>query len=375
LYWMFQSLIWSRYSGQTDQRLDKDIHIIDNQSEFIEAMLNEIRDQRGRLDVKPSDLEGRGAGHALYKMLYIITKANKAIDWANGGAIYGTIGDYYSIQSHHIFPQAYLYREKYDSHNHLDKKRVNEIANRAFITRDTNYYISDTAPVEYLPEIENEFPNALKKQFIPSDRSNWVSDKYETFLEIRRQTIADEINGFLQKLWDHESDNGIEEETINTWENILNTGESNFVEFKSTLRYCLRNKQPEKYIEFSIAKTLNAFLNSEGGTLIIGVDDAGEVLGLKNDIQSFGDKGKDGFLLHFDNMINKFLGKEQQADISISIEPVNSHEIAVVEVSASNKPVFINKDGDKQFYVRNSASSQPYDMSEAVEYINKHWTK
>ena len=129
------------------------------------------------------------------------------------------------------------------------------------------------------------------------------------------------------------------------------------------------------HIEFSIAKTLNAFLNSEGGTLIIGVDDAGEVLGLKNDIQSFGDKGKDGFLLHFDNMINKFLGKEQQADISISIEPVNSHEIAVVEVSASNKPVFINKDGDKQFYVRNSASSQPYDMSEAVEYINKHWTK
>ena len=32
-------------------------------------------------------------------------------------------------------------------------------------------------------------------------------------------------------------------------------------------------------------------------------------------------------------------------------------------------------DDEKQFYVRNSASSQPYDMSEAVEYINKHWTK
>jgi hypothetical protein len=377
LYWMFQSLIWSRYSGQTDQRLDKDIHIIDNQSDFIEVMLDEIRDQRGRLEVKPSDLEGRGAGHALYKMLYIVTKANKAIDWANGGAIYGTIGDYYSIQSHHIFPQAYLYREKYDSQNHLDKKRVNEIANRAFITRDTNYYISDTAPIEYLPEIEKVFPNALKKQFIPSDRSMWTSDNYESFLETRRQSIADEINGFLQKLWDHESDNGeVKIDTIQSWESMLNAGdETNFIEFKSTLRYCLRNERPEKYIEFSIAKTLNAFLNSEGGTLIIGVDDAGEVLGLDNDITSFGDKGKDGFLLHCDNLVNNYLGKEQQADISISLESIDGKDICVVEVSASNKPVFINKDGEKQFYVRNSASSQPYDMSEAVEYINKHWTK
>ena len=73
-------------------------------------------------------------------------------------------------------------------------------------------------------------------------------------------------------------------------------------------------------------------------------------------------------------MINNYLGKEQQADISVSFELVNGNEIFVVEVSASNKPVFINKDGDKQFFVRNSASSQPYDMSEAVEYINKHWT-
>jgi hypothetical protein len=82
-------------------------------------------------------------------MLYIITKANKAIDWSNGGAIYGTIGDCYSIQSHHIYPQAYLYKNGYDSQNHHDKKKVNEVANRAFITRDTNYSISSKNPFDY----------------------------------------------------------------------------------------------------------------------------------------------------------------------------------------------------------------------------------
>src|SRR5690606_7146522 len=167
LHWMFLALIWQRYSGQTDQRLDKDVNIIMTRPDFITALINEIEDQRGRIEVKPSDLEGRGSGHALYKMLYVVTKANKAIDWYNGRAIYGTIGDYYSIQSHHIFPQAYLYRNGYDGHNHLHKKQVNEIANRAFITRDTNYSISDKDPSIYLPQVKDEYHNALKKQFIP----------------------------------------------------------------------------------------------------------------------------------------------------------------------------------------------------------------
>ena len=376
LHWMFQALIWSRYSGQTDQRLDKDVHIIYNRTDFIVGLLNEIKDQRGRLEVKPADLEGRGSGHALYKMLYVITKANKAIDWSNGGAIYGTIGDYYSIQSHHIFPQAYLYRNGYDSQNHLHKKLVNEIANRAFITRDTNYYISDTSPAEYLPEIQKVFPNALKKQFLPANEENWIAEKYEKFLEERREWIANEINSFLNMLWDHESDNElVEVEDIQSWEKLIAGGESNFVEFKSTLRYCLRQESPQKYIEFSIMKAVNALLNSEGGTLIVGVDDAGEVLGLEYDLSSFGNKGKDGFLLHFDNMISSYLGKEYAADISGRFEVLEEQDIFVLEVNASNKPVFIEKDGAKLFFVRHSASSQPYDMSEAFEYINKHWTK
>ena len=29
--------------------------------------------------------------------------------------------------------------------------------------------------------------------------------------------------------------------------------------------------------------------------------------------------------------------------------------------------------GKKEFYVRHAASSRAYDISEAYEYINKHW--
>ena len=375
LHWMFLALIWQRYSGQTDQRLDKDVNIIMTRPDFITALINEIEDQRGRIEVKPSDLEGRGSGHALYKMLYVVTKANKAIDWSNGGAIYGTIGDYYSIQSHHIFPQAYLYRNGYDGHNHLHKKQVNEIANRAFITRDTNYSISDKDPSIYLPQVKDEYHNALKKQFIPEDSSLWTAEKYQEFLQKRREWIAKEINDFLNSLKNHEADVAVKEIDIpkNTWLDTINNGENNFTEFKSTMRYCLREKKPMPYIEHGILKTINAFLNSEGGTLIIGVEDNGNILGLDMDYATFGNKGKDGFLLHFDNIIIKSLGKEQQNDIDIKFEKVDNKEIAIIEVRTSNKPVFLSSNGDKTFYVRHAASSRQYDISEAYEYINKHW--
>jgi hypothetical protein len=374
LHWMFLALIWQRYSGQTDQRLDKDVNIIMTRPDFINGLINEIEDQRGRIEVKPSDLEGRGAGHALYKLLYVITKANKAIDWANGGAIYGTIGEYYSIQSHHVFPQAYLYRNGYDSGNHLHKKQVNEIANRAFITRDTNYSINDKDPGVYLAEVEAEYPGAIKKQFIPQDSSLWSAGNYQIFLEKRRTRIADEINKFLNKFKEHEANKDEQLESLsNTWLDTLKNGENNFTEFKSSLRYCLREEKPMEYVEHSILKTINAFQNTEGGTLIIGVDDDGVVLGLDKDYQSFGSKGKDGFLLHFDNIIIRSLGKEQQADIDIKFETFESKEFAIVEVSNSNKPVFLSANGKEEFYVRHAASTRPYKLSEAYEYINKHW--
>lgn len=372
LYWMFLALIWQRYSGQTDQRLDKDVNIINNRPEFITSLISEIEDDRGRVEVRAADLEGRGAGHALYKMLYIVTKANKAIDWANGGAIYGTIGDYYSIQSHHIFPQGYLYKNGYDSENHLHRKKVNETANRAFITRDTNYSISDSPPADYLPQIEKEYPSALDKQFIPANAELWTASKYEEFLQKRREIIASEINNFLDELKNHSADEPTS--TVErSWEEIIANDEDSFTEFKSTLTFCLKQQKRMDHIEHSVLKTINAFMNSEGGLLFIGVANDHSIVGLEQDYIALGNKGKDGFLLHFDNLVIRALGKEQQSDIAIRIVQIGGKDVAIVEVSSSNKPVFLSAKNSKEFFVRHAASSQSYDVMETSEYISKHW--
>jgi hypothetical protein len=371
--WLFLALIWQRYSSQTDQKLDKDIHLIYNNTSPIKALINEIEDWRGRIEVKSGDLEGKGSGHPLYRMLYIVTKANKAIDWSNGGSIYGTVGDYYSIQSHHIFPQSYLYKNGYESDNHIHKKKVNEIANRAFITRDTNYKILDDSPENYFPDIQKEHPGALEKQFIPMNSELWTIEKYEEFLEERRLIIAKKINEFINDFLNGKpkEDKRVEID----YKALIDKGESNFVEFKSSLRYCYREEKPMKYIEHAILKTITAFLNSEGGTLFVGVDDNGEILGLEKDFRTFGkENSSDAFLLKFDQLINTHIGPEAQANISQKIVEIEDKDIFVVSVTASPKPTFLIKDGKKEFFVRGSASSQPYDMEQAYEYISRHWS-
>ncbi|MFA7178756.1 MAG: DUF262 domain-containing protein [Dehalococcoidales bacterium] len=367
LYWMFLALIWSRYSGQTDQRLEKDVYLAINSSQPVSDLIKEIEDLRGRIEVKPADLEGRGSGHPLHRMLYIIAKYNKATDWANGGSLQDTMGDYYSVQSHHIFPQAFLYKNGYDSENHLDKKKVNEIANRAFITRDANFNISDKKPANYLEEVIVKYPEALKQQMIPTERSLWEANKYNEFLTTRRKMITDSVNSFLNDL------RGKQTEEVMCYEEDIKGGENDYVEFKSSLRWDYEQGIVNKLMESIIAKTIAAFMNSVGGKLFIGVNDDGKVIGIEKDYETLKNKNKDGFLLQLTQIINHYLGKEFNQYINIKIVKVVEKDICVVSVTSSAMPVFLKNNDKEDFYIRASASSQPMSIREANEYIKTHW--
>jgi len=367
LYWMFLALIWGRYSGQTDQRLEKDVYLAINSSQPVSDLIKEIEDQRGRIEIKPADLEGRGSGNPLHRMLYVLSKYNKATDWSNGGSLQDTMGDYYSIQSHHIFPQAFLYKNGYDSENHLDKQKVNEIANRAFITRDTNFDISDSTPSIYLDEVSSKYPEALKQQMIPTEKSLWDVEKYNEFLTARRKMIADSINSFLESLKGKES-----EEEIN-YDEIIKNGENDYVEFKSSLRWDYEQGNVNKLMEQIIAKTLSAFMNAEGGKILIGVKDDGEILGIGKDCDTLKNKNRDGFLLQLTQVINQYLGKEFNQYINIKIVQIQGKDVSVVDVTNSAMPVFLKNADKEEFYIRASASSQPMSIREANEYIKTHW--
>jgi hypothetical protein len=365
--WMFLAAVWGRYSGQTDQRLNRDVYIVLNNDQPIQGLLNEIEDQRGRLEIKPADLQGRGAGHPLHRMLYTLSRYSNATDWANGGSLTDTMGDYYSVQSHHIFPQSYLYKNGFSSESHLEKMKVNEVANRAFITRDTNYGISDKPPADYLPQVLADYPKALDEQHIPTEPTLWQIDKYEEFLVARRAMLADAINAFIDSFDSEEDSHEINHE------NVLAMGEDDYTEFKTSMRWDPVRKIVNKDLEHTIARTIAAFMNSGGGTLYIGVEDDGTVVGVENDYVTFKNKNRDGFLLYLTELIGRYIGKEFNQFTDFKIVEINGKDVCVVSISKAAMPAYVSRDNAEDFYVRSSASSQNMSVREASEYIKLHW--
>lgn len=154
---------------------------------------------------------------------------------------------------------------------------------------------------------------------------------------------------------------------------LIQKGESDQLEFKSSLRWDYRQEQSSKDLEMVIIKTIAAFLNSQGGMLLIGVDDGGRVLGLEQDYKAIGNKGKDALILNITNLVNKHLGKKTHGFLRIDIVGTSGGDVCAISIEPSDKPVFIGKNENEEFFIRASASSQPLAMSETLDYIKSRW--
>jgi hypothetical protein len=158
------------------------------------------------------------------------------------------------------------------------------------------------------------------------------------------------------------------------WAALIREGESDRVEFKSSLRWDYRQQKVNKALERVIAKTLSAFLNSDGGRLLIGVDDGGRPLGLQPDYDSFSKKqSADGFLLALSALINNAIGKKFHRFISVTMASVEGEELCVLEVRPADQPAFLLGGNKEEFYIRAQASSQPLGLRDAHEYISSRW--
>jgi hypothetical protein len=129
-------------------------------------------------------------------MLYLLTRTHGARDL--GGLSpklsHWLLGKGSSLEVHHIFPKALLYKHDYY------RSEVNALANFCFLTADTNKEISDTAPEVYFPQVEEQHPGALESQWIPLDEHLWRVENYRDFLAARRELLADAANRVLDEM-------------------------------------------------------------------------------------------------------------------------------------------------------------------------------
>lgn len=151
---------------------------------------------------------------------------------------------------------------------------------------------------------------------------------------------------------------------------IIHDGESEFTEFKATLRTNAFTKKTDNNIELASLKTVAAFLNTSGGTLLVGVRDNGEIKGIEIDRFENDDK----LLLHFTNLLRDKIGEKSLGFVHFEIVKIENVKVLRVDVSKSNKPVFVNFQGIEYFYVRSGPSTLSLKFSDFYEYNNKHFS-
>lgn len=148
-------------------------------------------------------------------------------------------------------------------------------------------------------------------------------------------------------------------------ESLIEGGESERVEFKSTLRWNLKTDQADKALETAWLKTIIAFLNTDGGVLIIGVDDAGAVLGTAADHFENDDK----YLLFVNSRLQQHIGLDCAPFIRFGLTPVSDMQVLVIECRPSPVSAFLRYGDKEEFYVRVGPGSRKLTVSEVLNYV------
>ncbi len=157
---------------------------------------------------------------------------------------------------------------------------------------------------------------------------------------------------------------------------IIQQGEGPFLEFKSTFRWDLEQSRTNRLLEGVVLKSLAGFLNSKhGGTLLIGVADNGEIIGLENDYRTLKKQNQDGFEQAIMTAIAANLGADLCSHVSILFHVIDKKTLCRLIVTPSARPVFINQGNTPKLYVRTGGATRDLNTQEALEFASMRWNR
>ena len=363
LFWKIS--LSTRYSSSTESKLAQDIKrvnlIIDNiQPEYKDFVIN----------ISPESLIETqfSAGNSFCKAILCLLAYNEPKDFNDNGKV--TLDNNYlktanSKNYHHFFPRAFLKKNLIGNENSL--------MNITLISDKLNKRkIGAKPPSDYISEFKDsndEIGKTLSSHLITDIDSFGIStDDYLLFLNKRATVFNSMLDARLNLKNTLLSEN-------NDIKELILKGEGPKLEFKSTMRYDVRMNKLNKNLETVIAKTIAGFLNTNGGILLIGVSDEGNILGLDKDYSVMEGNNKDSFELKLRGVIKKYLNKSFDKYLEITFPNVEDKEIChIVVKSKSSEPVYFISEGVEKFFTRVGNSTEPLRLSEVNEHIKSNWS-
>ena len=156
----------------------------------------------------------------------------------------------------------------------------------------------------------------------------------------------------------------------------LKRNEDGTLEFKSTARKNLRTGKKDAAVEWAVFKTVAAFANAAGGSLVVGVDDQAKVVGVDHDFEFLQTRAQnaDGWESWLTGAIGARLGQEAKVLIEIGWCEIDHRSVAWVEVKPSRRPIYARDEKEKvHFFVRTGNSTTEMQVDSATTYVKDHF--
>lgn len=243
----------------------------------------------------------------------------------------------------------------------MDGYEVCEILKNSEDTKNISiiFQTSNSAPINEQKAFELGASDYITKPFDPEVVKSRIKNRIHVLQE--RKQLERQIQNLNKPKGLPKSETEIE--------HLIALGETNEIEFKSTLRKNLFTNKNEAQIENQCLKTVVGFLNSKGGNLLVGIDDDGNALGLETD----GFKNNDKLLLHWFNLTKETIGIDLIQYIDSAILSYKGKDILFIKCEPATRPVFFNRNSEEYFYVRVGNSTQGFKPSEMLTYIDNHY--
>jgi hypothetical protein len=291
--------------------------------------------------------------NALYSPIKIASMVDPAVK-----------GTKVAFEQHHLFPRGYL-----ESMGVSDLKLVNQIANFASVEWPDNIKIGKKAPADYVPPLDAMLTAKQREDlyFWHALPPLWWELPYQDFLVQRRVGMAKVI----QAAWETLTGGAPKAEPAAlSIAELISGGETDAVEFKATLRTNMHTGQRDEKMHLSALKTIAAFLNAKGGTLLIGVADDGQVLGLEAD--DFASEDKMG--LHLVNLIKERIGDVFLPYVHAHFDDMGGQRVVMIRCEKGPKAAFVKDGSSQRFFVRGGNATTELQGASVTDYVKQRFS-
>ncbi len=387
--WVLMGSLTSRYSLGFESTVEADLRQLQNANdpESFLSVINRIIDTALTKDFweiqLPAALESthpKNPAFLAYQASLVLLGARPLFSDVKIAELFdpSTHAPRSAIQPQRFFPRRYL--EKLGFHQRM----CNQVANSVFMSLPEGMVVKDQPPSEYfLPLFAELSPQDQERaRFWHALPDGWETMEYAEFLQERRRLMAKVIRTAFETLRRGEA-SLIEAEPTEvvlpsvepswTLEDLVASEESDSLEFKASAFFSYKPDVPEKAVIEGVIKTVAAFLNTDGGTLVIGVSDDHEILGIQPDLDQKG-MDVDRYINALSTHLVSALGAAAAARARIRVHEIEGEQICTVTVPPSPEPVYAKTSkGDQVFYARINNTTRIIEGRELVSYVKDKW--